>query len=61
MRIFVVVKYQLIMGFSGAVAINQTAIHEAMRLYKIEKRKECFEKLLTLGAWWIERLREDAS
>lgn len=43
---------------SGPISINQIPIHQAMELYKIENRKQCFEKLLTLGAWWIERLRE---
>jgi len=45
------------MGPGGAIAINQTAIHDAMKLYDIRDRKDCFEKLLILGAWWIERLR----
>lgn len=57
-NIFYVVRNQLIMGFSGPVEINHQAIHEAMRLYKIRNRRECFEKVLTLSRWWIGEMRE---
>ena len=39
--------------------INHQAIHEAMKLYDVENRRACFEKVLVMGAKWIERLRED--
>ena len=46
------------MGFSGPVDINHSAIHEAMRLYGIEDQKKCFEKVLTLGRWWLNKISE---
>ena len=49
------------MGNETAIDINHQAIHESMKLYEIENRKECFEKVLILSARRIERLREDAS
>jgi len=58
-RVFFVVRDQLIMSAMGSpVAIMQSAIHDAMRLYRIKNRVDCFEKVRTLGKWWIERLRE---
>ena len=44
-----------------AIDINHQAIHEAMKLYGVENCKECFEKVLAMGAKWIERFREDAN
>jgi hypothetical protein len=58
LRIFFLVKDQVIMGMSGPVAINHQAVHEAMRLYRIRNRRECFEKVLTLSRWWIGEMRE---
>jgi hypothetical protein len=52
-NIFELVKYQLIMSVNGPIEINHQAIHEAMRLYRIEKRRECFEKVIILSRWWI--------
>ena len=57
-RIFDVTRHQLIVGMSGVVDINQLAVHEAMRIYKVKDRKKCFEKVLHLGSWWVSRLNE---
>jgi len=46
------------MGYNGPIAINQTAIHEAMKLYNIKNRIQCFNKVLILGNWWIEKVKE---
>ena len=46
------------MGFNGPIAINQLAIHEAIRLYEVADHQRCFEGVLRLGRWWIERVRE---
>ncbi len=46
----------MIMGMNGPVDINHLAIHEAMRLYKIKRRQECFEKVLNLSRWWIDEV-----
>lgn len=42
-----------------AIDINHQAIHEAMRLYRLKNRQECFEKVLVMGHWWIEKLRKN--
>jgi len=60
-NIFFLVWSQLIMGMNGPVDVNHQAIHEAMKLYKIKKRKECFEKILTLSRWWINRISEKSN
>jgi hypothetical protein len=60
-RIYMIVQNQFIMGSGGPVAINQLAIHEAMRLYKIQNRKECFEKVLALAAHCIEKITRQIS
>jgi hypothetical protein len=55
-RIFFLVRYQLIMGMNGPVDVNHLAIYEAMKLYRIKNRRECFEKVLILARWWIEKM-----
>jgi len=55
-KIFNVVRNQLIVGMGGPVAVNQTAIHEAMRLYGVKNKLECFEKVMVLCRWWIKKL-----
>ena len=55
-RIFFVVKHQFIMGFSGPVDLNHLAIDAAMRRRGIEGQG-VFNKVLILGHWWIERIR----
>jgi len=56
-KIFFVVQDQYIMGMNGPVSINQNAIHNAMSLYDVKNKKECFEKVRILGRWWINRDR----
>jgi hypothetical protein len=57
LRIFYMVQYQLIMGFNGPVDVNHVAIHEAIRLYEIQRPQECFDKVLKLTRWWVDRIR----
>jgi hypothetical protein len=57
-QIFFTVQNQYIMGYSGPVAINQIAVHEAIKAYKIRNRKECFEKVVKLCDWWIGKQHE---
>lgn len=45
---------------AGVVDINHLAVHEVMKLYRIENRKECFEKVLRLAAHFIEEMRMEA-
>jgi len=58
LRIFFIVQNQFVMGFNGPVSINQLAIHEAIRLYEVADHQGCFEGVLRLGRWWIEKMRE---
>ena len=43
------VQDQYIMSMNGAVAINQMAIHAAMKLFEIEDRRSCFEKVVMVS------------
>ena len=59
-RIFMIVQNQFIMsGMGGPVAIDQVAIHEAMRLYQIRDRRRCFEQVLELASWRIGELTDE--
>lgn len=57
-RVYLLTRGQLILSMSGVVDINQLAVHEAMKLYRIENRKECFEKVLRVAAHFIAEMRE---
>ena len=46
------------MGMGGAVALNQMAIHEAMRLYDIANPQDTFEKVVAVGRHMIARQNE---
>ena len=46
------------MGNKGPIAINHQAIHEAMRLYEVTNKQQCFEKVLFLSQEWLARIRE---
>ncbi len=59
LRIFSIVKYQLIVSAGGAVDIYHEAIHKAMELYRTKNRLQCFEKVLLLARWWIDRLNKE--
>lgn len=51
MMIFGLVQRQVIIAPMGEVIdIDHKAIHEAMRLYGIRDRRDCFEKVLRLAA-----------
>ena len=55
LRIFFMVRNQIIVGPQGPIEINHMAIHAAMELYQIQKRQECFEKVVAL--WWAMKER----
>lgn len=48
------------MDTNGPVGVNHLAIYEAMRLYRIKNRQECFEKVVHLHSWWMEENQEKA-
>lgn len=58
-RIYFMVSDQFIMGGMGAVALNQIAIHEAMRLYHIEEKEDTFEKVVMIGRHFIKKMNDD--
>lgn len=59
-RIYFVVCDQYIMSQGGPMSLNQVAIHEAMRLYKVVDKKGCFEKVVSLGRHIIAKEAEKA-
>ena len=58
--IYMLTQGQLIFGPKGPVDINQLAVHEAMKLYRIENKKDCFEKVLRLAGHFIEKARMES-
>ena len=53
-RIFYLIRNQVIMGPEGQIIdISHQAIHEAMRLYNVDKPRECFEKVLVMSQNWM--------
>lgn len=58
-HIFLICRNQLIVSMTGPVDINQLAVHEAMRLYEIEDRALCFEKVIALAGHFIEKYKEE--
>jgi len=57
LNIFFQVRYQLIMSMDVPIDINHLAIEAAMRREGVEGQG-CFNKVLALGHWWIERIRD---
>ena len=43
---------------NGPIAIDQNAIHNAMELYEIENRQQCFEKVLILSKHFISKMNQ---
>jgi hypothetical protein len=58
--IYWMVQDQIIMGMGGAVALNQMAVHEVMRLYEIENPQDTFEKVVAVGRHMIAKQNEQA-
>jgi len=59
-KIFFTVREQYLIGMSGPMGLNHLAIYEAMRLYKIKNRQECFERVVRLHSWWMGENRKKA-
>jgi len=57
-RIFFLIRGQLIMGAESAIDIMHEPIHKAMKLYKIKNKKECFEKVLKMSQFWLKSVRK---
>lgn len=58
-QIYVICRNQLIMSMNGPIDINHLAIHEAMRLYGVENRRECFEKVVKVSDYFLEKYRRE--
>jgi len=58
-RIFFLVRHQLIMGPAGPIDVNHEAIHRAMELYEIKDKRACFEKVLVMAQNWMDKAREN--
>jgi hypothetical protein len=56
LRIFLIVKNQFIMGFNGPIELNHLAVDAAIKREGISSYG-CFEKVLTLGRWWVDRIK----
>ena len=53
--IYLRTRRQLIFaGMGEAVDINHLAVHEAMRLYRVRDKQECFEKVLAVNDHMME-------
>ncbi len=52
--IWSIVQDQVILApMGGPVAVNQLAIHEAMALYGVQDKRDCFKKVLLLSREFI--------
>lgn len=59
-RVYLLCRDQAIMApMGGPVALNHMAVHEAMRLYEVEDRRGCFEKVLKVFQHFLEKSREE--
>ena len=58
--IYWMVQDQLIVGPGGPIALNQTAIHQAIDRYKIENPQDTFEKVVAVGRHMIAKQNEQA-
>lgn len=56
LKIFFLVRNQLIMASNDPIDINHLAVHAAMDLYQVQNRRECFEKVINLAGYWIREL-----
>jgi len=46
------------MGSMGPVSLNQMTIHAAMELAGVEFPEDCFRKVVTLGRYFVKKIRE---
>lgn len=57
-RVYMLCRDQLVMGFNGPVAVNHSAVHEAMRLYGVGNPVDCFEKVVMASQHELARLQK---
>ena len=54
---FLAVKYQFISDSMGPIDINHLAIDSAIERKGVTDKDKCFNKVMTLSRWWIDRIR----
>ena len=54
-KIYSLVHNQFIMGPRGPISLNHEPIHRAMELYEVEDKQGCFEKILKLSYYFMEK------
>lgn len=52
-------KQLIFAGMGEPVDINHGAVHQAMRLYRVKDKVECFEKVLELSDHMLELWKQD--
>lgn len=57
LKVFFTVQYQFVVGFNGSIDISHLAIDAAIKRNEITNQQDCFNKVVRLGHWWIERIR----
>lgn len=56
LKIFFMVRNQVIVGFDSIIDINHLAIWELIDKYQIKNPTKTFEKIIFLGRNWIKRI-----
>jgi len=54
LKVFMEVRYQFISDALGPIDINHSAIDLAMKRHNTD----CFDKVITLTRWWVDRIRK---
>lgn len=44
----------------GPIALNQIPIHQAMDLYRVKDKQDCFEKVLYVSNYFLQDMRDKA-
>ena len=59
-KVYLLCRKQLVFaGMGEPVDINHLAVHEAMRLYRVRDRQDCFERVLAVSSHMLEKLAEE--
>ena len=59
-KVYLLCRRQMIFaGLGEPVDINHMAVHEAMRLYRVRDRRDCFERVLAVNAHMMELAAEE--
>lgn len=56
LKIFFLVRNQVIMGFESVIDINHLAIWELIDRFKIKNPVKVFEKIIFISRYWINKI-----